>query len=181
MHMLNLPWIVGVPAGGPDCDVPAALELCRKAQENGQRVIAASVAVEKELEKVINARIAGTPGQVNGFFAEHVLSADWFTFSAKRKLVFTIFAEFEHLTGQDKSDLEKILAKVISFRNRFAHGHFVVRQGAVFISYFENSLREDTLDDEYWLDIEEKFNSAIKLIAKGQKSMGLPVGWGLDG
>src|SRR5262249_50974977 len=104
-----------------------------------------------------------------------------FSFSAKRKIALDVFDESQHVKGEDRANLENVLRKVMSFRNRFAHGHFIVKNDKVFISYYENKLHEDELTDQLWQEIEQKFNQAIQLIATGQKSMGIAVGWGLAG
>lgn len=177
MREVNLPWVFGVSDvhKATQDAVIAAARTCDDAQRNGQKVMAAALAVEKELEKVINARVAGSPDLTNTFFASAILAAEWFTFSAKRKLTLVIFAEFDHLVGQDKADLERLLRKVMSLRNRFAHGHFIVKDDGAYISYFEGTAREDLLSDEFWSDVESTFNRTIAVLRKGQISMSISV------
>lgn len=178
---VNLPWIFGLSSAGARPELNATTEQFRTAQVNGQRVIAAAIAVEKEFEKIINARVAGEPGIVNSYFSEHILGAEWFTFSTKRKLVLEIFGEFDHLKGKDKSEVETILSKVMKLRNHFAHGHFVSKNGDVFISYFDGVRTEEILSEQFWGMVETTFNRAIELLVKGQKSMGITPGWGNAG
>jgi hypothetical protein len=177
MRDVNLPWMFGF-AGDPTlAGITAPIADRYIAQVNGQRVIAAAILVEKELEKIINTAVSGDPHKANVFFADQILSADWFQLSAKRKVALGVLFEGKHLDGKDKNAIEKSMSEVIALRNRFAHGHLVIRGETTCISYFRESRREDVLTDEYWTSVEQVFNSAIGLLAKGQASMGIPVAW----
>ena len=176
MRKINLPLVFGLSSPVSQDELIHSTEKFDTARENGQRVIAAAIAIEKEYDKIINARVAGKPDVVNSYFSDHILGADWFTFSTKRKLVLEIFNEFEHLKGNDKSDAEKLFRKVMSLRNCFAHGHYVLKNGGVMISCFEGIRKETVLSEEFWDMVESTFLRAIELLVKAQKSMGITTG-----
>jgi len=87
-------------------------------------------------------------------FQYEILASEWCTFSTKRKLIIKMINEENLLSGREKEDFDKLLKKVMSYRNRFAHGEFSTNGQSIFISFFENKHQTDEVDQEYLWNIE---------------------------
>jgi hypothetical protein len=161
------------PTPGSPVNVGKAYENLQAVQANGQKIIQATLGIEVQLETIITHRVFGKFGPEVSFFNNHILSADWFTFSGKGKLVLAIVNEGNHLAGKDKNRFEKLLRDIMSYRNAFAHGAIVEKSDGTYISYFANTQQEKLLSDEYWTQVESTFQEALDKIIIVQKGMGI--------
>ena len=161
------------PTPGSPVNLGQAYKNLRAAQNNGQTIMSATRWIELQLENIITYHVFGKFGPKVSFFNNHILSADWFAFSSKRKLVLAIVNKGKYLKGRDKSQFEELLRKVMSYRNTFAHGHIVEGSDGTYISYFENTQREKRLSDEYWTQVEKTFKEALDKITIVRKKMGI--------
>ena len=109
-----------------------------------------------------------------------MLSSDWCTFSAKRKLVTHIINATNLLEGPEKNEYDDLLRKVISYRNAFAHGDMSTDGRKVRLSFFESSPRRHFLDDSYFELAEKVLNACFqKTIDLAQRMTGLVRKWKL--
>lgn len=174
MKQLKLPITCMIkPTPGSPVNVGNAYENLQAAQANGQKIISATLGIEVQLETIITYRVFGKFGPEVSFFSNHILAADWFAFSSKRRLVLAIVNEGNYLEGKDKNRFEKLLRDVMSYRNAFAHGAIVEKSDGTYISYFENTQQEKLLSDEYWTQVESTFQEALYKITIAQKRMGI--------
>ena len=174
MKKLKLP-ITGMikPTPGSPVNLGDAYENLQAAQANGQKIISATLGIELQLETIITYRVFGKFGPEVSFFNNHILTADWFAFSSKRKLVLAIVNEGNYLKGVDKNLFDKLLRDVMSYRNAFAHGAIVEKSDGTYISYFENTQQEKLLSDYYWTQVESTFQEALEKLMIVQKRMGI--------
>ena len=68
------------------------------------------------------------------------------------------------VTGQERSDLDQILAKVMRYRNAFTHGEVVQSAQGIYLHYFEGDAKQRVLTDEYWTQVERDFSHAHQQI-----------------
>jgi hypothetical protein len=59
--------------------------------------------------------------------------------------------------GGDKAKLDQLLARVMKYRNAFAHGEVRQTPTGVFLMYFEGQPREVELTDAYWDQVQGEF------------------------
>jgi len=161
------------PTPGSPVNLGDAYENLRAAQANGQKIIPATLGIELQLETIITYRVFGKFGLEVSFFKNHILTADWFAFSSKRKLVIDIVNEGNYLKGVEKNLFDKLLRDVMSCRNAFAHGTIVEKSDGTYISYFENTQQEKILSDDYWTQVENTFQEALDKITIVQERMGI--------
>src|SRR4030042_2736389 len=91
-------------------------DLMDAAKVNGLEVINASLAYEKYMEEIIDKYIFIERGDPSiDFFRNHILSADWFSFSAKRKIILAIVDKENIFSGKDTNILERQLGKTMSY------------------------------------------------------------------
>ena len=146
-------------------------------QQNMQRVLVGAIAIEHQLESLIVDRtFEGETGSKLSFFVNNILAAEWFTFSAKRRLAVHIVSDQERLRGPEKGEFEQLLGKVIRYRNAMAHGRVVEKNDGTYLSYFESSPRETLLSDEYWEELERVFRRATELCWEALKLSRIPTG-----
>lgn len=84
------------------------------------------------------------------------------------------------LKGEAKSDFDRDLKRVISFRNAFTHGNIIVRDSVPVLEYFEGGQKKCDLTDEYWTKVENDFNGVVRHI-EAKLAAGMPRPQGLDG
>ncbi len=135
-----------------------------QAQENGNKIILAAVAIEQQLETVILMKIAPTDEPSLSFFTDYILSSESVGLSFKRKLVLNIINQHSLLSGAEKEHFEKILRNVITWRNAFAHGEVAQKGLDTYITYSQDGPREILLSDDYWTSVESTFQDAYAMI-----------------
>lgn len=166
MKNIKLP-IRGVirPTPGSPVNLGIAKENLEAARENGKKVIMGALAIERQLEDIISLYLFLENKKKTKFFRSNILSSDWFTFSAKRKIVIAIINHENKnkklLSGKNKSGIESNLSKIIKYRNTFAHGDIVEKSDGTFIEYFDGQLKDKRLIDEYWEQLEDIFSETF--------------------
>ncbi len=155
-------------------DLQEAYDLLEAARLNGLEVINATLAYEKYMEEIIQKYLfIEQDDQRIGFFQGHMLSADWFSYSAKRKVLLGIVEEIGIFKSEDKNQFERRLRQIMSYRNAFAHGDIIVRNNNAIISYFEGRRREDVMDDKYWESLESVYLDTWNFITDIREAMGI--------
>lgn len=152
-------------------NVLAATNLNKEARRNKEKILNASLTIENELAFIISHYFFGRSHQKKDAFEALILNSDWCSFAAKRKLIAHIIEEQLLLVGQEKSDFEKQLRNVMSYRNAFAHG--IIRSDGVkvWLSFFEGKPRQQELTDEYLTVVEKTLNQTFNaVITLAQKS-----------
>ena len=132
--------------------------------ENKRRILAGAADIERQVELIIAHYFFGhDPDNKDGKnrFMTLVLTSDWCSFGAKRRLISHIVNDTDALKGQAKSDYEKVLRDVMSARNAFAHGTLSTDGRKVKLAYFEGGPREKFLDDNYFDKIEHAINNGF--------------------
>lgn len=95
MREIKLP-ISGVvkPTPGSPVNLGTAIANAAAVQHNRQRVLVGAIAIEHQLESIIVDRtFEGETGAKLSFFINNILAAEWFTFSAKRRLAVHVVNE----------------------------------------------------------------------------------------
>jgi len=137
-------------------DVTAAIALVQDARRNKAKVIDAAATIESCLQEIVSYYFfADRADPKKPVFDSLVLSSDWCTFSAKRKLFNHIVKSVGLLSSKELASLDELLAAVVRYRNAFAHGHFSVTDGLVSLSYFQGTPQQITLTDEALSKIED--------------------------
>lgn len=132
------------------------------ANENRQKVILSALAIEREIDDIIAVYLFHNNKQKMRFFYSWFSSSDWFSFSAKRRVLFAIVNEIDLLQGKQKAKFDLDLSKVIKYRNAFTHGEIIETNEGTIISYFEGQQQEKLLSDEYWDELEKTFRSTLE-------------------
>jgi hypothetical protein len=82
-----------------------------------------------------------------------------------------IINEQKLLEGREKDEFEKLIRKVMSARNAFAHGRLSSDEKRVWLSYFERTTQERELTNDYLTEIEKVLREgASKAYALAVKS-----------
>jgi hypothetical protein len=155
--------------GTLDCSVGS--KEMDQARMNGGDILWSTICLEQKLESIITEFLFPTlkgarPIKGRDFFSERIVRSDYLSYSVKRKLVKEIVNAESLLEGQDKQELDNMLAKVMRYRNAFAHGdiEFQADTGCILI-YSQDGLKKVPLDDQYWTTIEECFKQADYLVS----------------
>jgi hypothetical protein len=160
--------IVQVSTAGTN--VAVAMDLSREARRNKAKVIEGAHTVENQLETIIAHYFFGSLHERKSAFQALVLGSDWCSFSAKRKLISHIINELGLLTGEPKTQFEKLLSDVMSFRNAFTHGTLSSDDTRVWLSYFQGNPRKEELTDDYLTRVETTlYNAHEQTVMLSQK------------
>ena len=81
--------------------------------------------------------------------------------------------EQQLLSGKKKSDCEKLLRSVLSFRNAFAHGTLSSDDKAVWLSFFESAPRKRELTDDYLSEVETVLLQAYDVVFDLELKIGM--------
>jgi len=141
-------------------NVTAAMDLSREARRNKAKVIEGALTVENELATIISYYFFGSSHERMPTFQSLVLDSDWCSFAAKRKLINHIVSELKLLEGSEKSDFDKLLGEVMSFRNAFTHGTLSSDGERVWLSFFQGAPRKYELTDEFLTRVENTLRGA---------------------
>jgi len=131
-----------------------AMKVADPARTIRLQVIEGALSVEHQLDAVILHYFFGESHDRRAAFASLVLSSDWCSFAAKRKLIAHIINEQELLKGSEKNEFDNLMRKVMTTRDAFAHGRLSSDDKRVWLSYFAGIPQKQELTDEYLTEIE---------------------------
>jgi hypothetical protein len=138
-------------------DITDAIKHIKIAKQNGLKVISATQTIENSIEKLIGHYFFNKDKKKSKIFQGMILSTDWCTFRAKRRLLFQIINDRDLLQGKDKTELDKDLASATRYRNAFTHGLVTGNDTKLVLQYYEGGSQEDILDENYWSKVEELY------------------------
>jgi hypothetical protein len=164
------------PSNSPALD-PQVVEIhAIQARINGSTVLSAGLYIERELEHIIGYYLYPPPAvtEQQRFFTDHILASDALTFAHKRRLAIALVDEKQLLVGKARDELDRILRRVMSFRNAFAHGDIVEQPEGTFLRYFEGARKTVELTDDYWDKIAEAFSVAESSLESVKNKLGMP-------
>ena len=140
------------------------LTLIHQAQENGNKVILAAIAIERQIDWIIQSKLFPENELRLSFFTNHVLNSESFNFSFKRKLILQIIKDHSLLSGGENNSFTKILSDIITWRNAFAHGQMVQKGDETFIGFSKSGPSELLLSDYFWSTVEKTFEDAYTIL-----------------
>jgi len=147
-----------------------AMSLSKEARRNKAKVLDGALTIEHELAAILSYYFFGRSHEKKATFEALVLNSDWCSFAAKRRLIAHVIDDQKLLSGQEKNDCEKLLRRVMSLRNAFAHGTLSSDDKTVWLSYFEGTPRKQELTDDYLSDVEttllQAYNGVFALAQK---------------
>jgi hypothetical protein len=157
--------VVAISGGNKPMCLGDAARGCSEANKNGQEVISATLIVERALEDLISYYCIDFEEKDKiRFFSDNILRSNWFSFGAKKTVYLSIVNKEKFVKGKRKSLLEKLLKRVMSYRNAFVHGDFVHKEDGTYINYFEGQKTEDLLDDRFWEEVQQIFDDIFEIL-----------------
>ncbi|HKP04677.1 MAG TPA: hypothetical protein VJU77_15095 [Chthoniobacterales bacterium] len=133
--------------------------------ENTKKIILAAAHIESQLERIIMRFLFPQANEQQSLFEAAILTAEFFTMSAKRRVFLAILANFDAISGAERSEIDRLLARVIRYRNAFTHGR--VSYGKAYeatLSYFEGAPRTAVITDDYLTTLETDILSCFTVI-----------------
>ena len=153
--------------------VTKAMSLSEEARRNRAKVLDGALTIEHDLTAILSYYFFGRSHERKATFESLVLNSDWCSFAAKRKLMVHVIDDKQLLSGKEKNDCEKLLRRVMSFRNAFAHGTLSSDDKTVWLSYFEGSPRKQELTDEFLSDVETILLQAYNTVFDLEQKIGM--------
>ncbi|QDQ25302.1 hypothetical protein FNU76_02445 [Chitinimonas arctica] len=168
MRDLKLPALY---KGHPLFTLEEDFDEAREIRRMSGRIISATSAIDQVIAGIIADTIFREVKEYRELVFGSVLSSDWCSLAAKRKLLSIAVEQFDLLSGSKKGELEKSLKKVTQYRNAFAHGTLGHNVTVQELHYFEGSPRRDILDEPYFDELERHFLTAWTLLGEVQLSI----------
>lgn len=168
MRNISLPVLYKAALPPAESDFEEAADL----RKLGGRVTAAALAIEELIVGILSSTLLQEVREHKELVLGSILKSDWCTFSAKRKLLELAASHFQLLSGSAKSELEGNLAKVMRYRNAFAHGSLVNNFEGHELHYFEGRPMQARLDDAYFGELERVFQAAWNQLLEIQSKLG---------
>ena len=161
MHLIKIQESCIIEAfDGPTAEITPMLveQLYAPVRENKRRLFEAALNIEHSLQMVISHYFFGRD-ECNRdrakAFEVMVLTSDWCSFSAKRKLIQTIIEDTSAISGQKKADYDLALSELMKARNAFTHGRISTDGRRIKLAFHEGGSKFIFLDDTYLKRIEE--------------------------
>lgn len=143
--------------------------------ENRLSIINALNELEKTINEIITYYFFGNVlyDTVNrSQFEGMILAQGWCSFNAKKNILIKILEERKSLKGKTKDEYLKLLKKVISVRNTFAHGHLIVsNKDEIIIGYHEGDPENIKLKSEFFEKFEIDFKRCYDLTREIAKDL----------
>lgn len=169
MHLIKIRESVIIEAfDGPTAEITSRLvdQLYAPVRENKRRLFEAALNIEHSLQMIISHYFFGRDEcnrERAKAFETMILTSDWCSFAAKRKMIQTIIEDTQALSGQKKADYEQSLSELMKARNAFTHGHISTDGRRVKLAYHEGGPKVVFLDDPYLKRIEEVIEYAWRI------------------
>lgn len=156
MRDLKLPALY---RGHPLLTIKEDFDEAREIRRASGRIISATSAIDQVIAEIIADTIFREVKENRELVFGSVLSSDWCSLAAKRKLLNIAIEQFDLLDGPQKNVLESNLKKVTQYRNAFAHGTLAHNGEAQELHYFESTTQKAKLNDTYFETLEQVFSS----------------------
>jgi len=162
MKNIEIPNIIICSKDDPD-DVCKSQEIDNIYRENAKTIVFSAAHVENRLASGIGKYYFDDNAIKHLEFDNLILSSDSFSFSAKRKSFLYIIKEQRILEGKELNELEKLISRVIRYRNMFTHGTPIYSGSKCTLHYFEGTKMEMEITDEYLEKVENHITECIFL------------------
>jgi len=171
---INLPiqYVIELPSQR-SVIVTDVVETIKAATRNGHKIISAAQTIENEIEQVVAHYFFPEDKDKAKLFRGMILSTDWCTFRAKKRLLLQIINEHAYLNGKEKDNLERDLGTATRYRNAFTHGIVTGDDTYLVLQYYEAGPKEKKLDDALWEEMELLFLRLFKTMENVSLSTGL--------
>ena len=157
------------------CVTEKDFDDAREIRRDSGRIISAASAIDQVVAKIISNTIFREVQEHREIVLGSVLSSDWCTFSAKRKLLKVALEIFELTDKKVKNNIDENLGKVMHYRNAFAHGTLGLNSDTFKqeLHYFEGVPKTVALDNEYFQKLEITFKEVWADLEKIQEKLAI--------
>lgn len=162
MKIVKLPRSYTVTASGNVGDVT---QVDLAFVENTKKIILAVSHIETELERQILEVLFPKLGKSRNFFESSILMTSFFTMSEKRRVFLDILKSFQNVSPPERTEMERLLARAIRYRNAFTHGRisYGVEYRAT-LHYFEGGPKAVEITDEYLTTLQDDLMRCTEMI-----------------
>ena len=145
----------------------------REIRRDSGRIISAASAIDQVIAEIIANTIFREVREHRELVLGSILSSDWCSFAAKRKLLKLAIETFSLIEGKKKNQLDKNLLNVMHYRNAFAHGTLGHNFNTLIqeLHYFESKPQTATLNDVYFEKLQKVFLDAWETLQEIQKTI----------
>ena len=146
-------------------------DLINQTRRNRVVVLEGALTIENKISQIISHYLFGQAHERKEVFESILLDSESCSFATKRRLVRYIINEQCLLTGSEKTEFDKLIRNIMSWRNAFIHGKLSCPDGkSVWLSFFEGGPQKKELTDEFLTEVESflrvGYEACFKMILK---------------
>ena len=165
MKVINVPiTYVFVSTLGKNASNKKNIRQIDIARKSASLVVTSSLSIESCIKEILMNTLFSEVEQKAEMVSGLILNSDWCTFSSLRKLLNEVLIAENLLNGKDRNELDKLLSKVMRYRNAFTHGEIIFEDEKIYLKYFEGTSRSVVLDNEYLEKVELVITSAFEIV-----------------
>lgn len=135
-------------------------------EDNRGEIISSAIAMEGKIDNIISILFFDQRSD-SDLFNEIFLSQEGVSLHTKERALSRLLeAKRVYDNDDDRKDLISKIRSIKEIRNRFAHGNIGFDRSGAYLVYYKKGLETQRLDDTYWKDVENKFNTMFKLLSE---------------
>ena len=135
-------------------------------EDNRGEIISSAIAMEGKIDNIISILFFDQRSD-SDLFKEIFLSQEGVSLHTKERALSRLLeAKRVYDNDDDRKDLISKIRSIKEIRNRFAHGNIGFDRSGAYLVYYKKGLETQRLDDTYWNDVENKFNTMFKLLSE---------------
>ena len=154
-------------------------KITATARRNGGTVLYATTSIEQKLNQILLNYFMGPfkeHSERRVIFETEVLQSSSLPFNAKKELVLKVLKSEELISGKQRNKLQGHLAKIMVWRNAFAHGRIQYNnKQKCFVKYYSGSPKELILNDDFWDEVELAFRTSDTLLTEAFRAISNPA------
>lgn len=136
---------------------------------NREEIISSTLSMETMIDDIIS-NLFFDQYSDSGLFKEIFLTQEGVSFHTKERVLSRLLeAKRIYDNNNNRTELITKIAKIKETRNHFAHGKIYFDQHGAYLKYYKDGLKSQKLDDNYWKEVENNFNTTFQLLSELSK------------
>ena len=134
---------------------------------NREEIISSALGMENRVDDII-CNLFFDQRSDSELFNEIFLSQEGVSLHTKERALSRLLkAKGIYTRDSDRKQLISKIANIKETRNRFAHGKIYLDKSGAYLEYYQkDGLKTQKLDDKYWEEVENNFNTTFQVLSK---------------
>jgi hypothetical protein len=124
--------------------------------QNVREVLISAAMIEEALKCIVTVYFVSEEGK-RGMFEDLVTHASFFMFENSRRIALEVLREKQPTDDNKLENLDKLVRKVIDYRNQLIHGTPAMVHDKLMLSFFKIEKKDVEINEEYWKKLNQTF------------------------